>query len=114
MTPKRFRNPPKIPATKPQPPRRMTGSEPGRLNGKDIAVSAGESAGWSGAIGTAVGGAITGLSTFGYELRDSLPWVALSFPIEIVAATALVAFALIFITKLYRRKQADNRPGGIE
>jgi len=95
-----------MPPEKPRPKRRLTGSVSGSLNSRDVKVSAYESAGWSGLIG----GVASGIEMIGYELRDSIPWLALSFPMEIVAATVIVAFTLIFVSKLWLQKRSDNRP----
>ncbi len=87
--------------------RRETGSKPGKLNSKDVGVSAAESAGWS----LSIGGAVEAVNLFGHQLQDSIPWIALSFPLEVVAGTAAVAFLLIFLTKLWMQKRSDNRTG---
>lgn len=93
--------------TKSRPKRRLTGSIQGRLNSRDVKVSAAESAGWTGAIT----GAVTGVEMIGREIQGSIPWIALSFPIHIVAITAVVSFVLIFVSKLWNQKRSDNRPG---
>lgn len=92
---------------KSKPKRRQTGSPSGRINSRDVGVSAAESAGWS----LTLGGAIEGVNLFAHQLQDSIPWIALSFPMEIVAAVAAVAFLLIFLTKLWLQKKSDNRTG---
>jgi len=84
------------------PKRRLTGSKPGEVNARDVGWSLLESLGWTGIP--------TGISALGYELRDSLPLIALSFPLEIVLIVAITAFVLIFAAKLWNRKRADNRP----
>lgn len=89
---------------KSKPKRRMTGSASGKLNSRDVGVSAAESAGWS----LTLGGAIEGVNLFAHQLQDSIPWIALSFPLEVVATVAAVAFLLIFITKLLSQKRSDN------
>lgn len=85
----------------------MTGSGPGKLNKSDVGWSAFESARWSAVIS----GAFYGMEAFGYQLREALPWFALSFPMDVTATLAVVSFVLIFVAKLWNRRRSDNRPG---
>lgn len=88
------------------PKRRLTGSKPGEVNARDVQVSFLESAGWSGLIGSI----LEGMELLGQQLQDSTPWMALSFPLEVVAVVVIVSFVLIFIPKLWLQKRSDNKP----
>lgn len=79
-------------------PFKPTGSGPNEINRKDV--------GWS--FLEAFSGA-TGIEVIGREFVDSLPMLAMSVPVEIVTWIAIIAFAMIFIGRLMRRKRTDNR-----
>lgn len=87
--------------------RRATGSGPGKLNPRDVGVSAASGGKWS----LSVGGVLTFIDMFARDVQDQIPLLAMICSIEVAIGVAAITFILIFVTKLLSQKKSDNRTG---